>query len=806
MIANFTSSNNSEALARYLMGYGKGEKSDKQATVLNSAGVRTDTLAHLIADFELGRKLHPELEKSVLHISLSFNPSDAARMTDQKMRQVADDYMEKMDLKGTQYLVVRHRDRPHEHLHIMANRVSNDGHTVQDGNNFFASKKALEIVFAKHELTPAKGNRPHLQHPERLRGKDLGKHEMRQVLRPALGAETQRPALLATLEAQGLKHQLFFDKDGNAIGISFKKGDFACKGSALGPEFSLAAIDRQLAANQQKALEAVEQRADSTPPVGPVFTAVVADKTQLPAALPTLESARGEAVIMAGSSSQFPTELTEAGRSEVPVLVKEPVVTGTVIGVSVPSAPEAEVVTVEQREQVSETRPIPEAAVEATIGAKAETLTLVPTKQLLPSEGPISSDQVLIGGEKTATVPATGEPVPTPAEVPTYSIPTVAEATLLSMPVTTTLADAQQEEQEPGSGSVSTASKRVDADEPTISILTDVSPAEAAGHPATNSSYLSAMEEALASWEAQQQADAEEEQAAQAYHTWLELGAQVRQQVTVATHEALTTGVAFATLLGRQGLDLLPATHDEPLRVQHRASGEIFPPEEVPLPTLLLTPVSQATAYYGLVQMGDTAERPAMERLAQVRQALLEAGLTLGPVEPARAGQPAQLAYAFSPQQADLTLVMAKLDGVQAAPKTWVLEAPHELQLPSGKGRGHAVPHDQWPDREGQFNQAQLEIDNADQRAASRADRLRHDLKAQDVLFGPVQTDAQGSLSFEMRYHTHAPNIEAISLTLLRAKDAVGINVRESKQQERARYSGLAAVTAREESKGYGRG
>jgi hypothetical protein len=257
MIANFTSSDDSEALARYLLGYGKGEKSDKQAAVLGSAGVRTDTLAHLIADFELGRKLHPELGKSVLHISLSFNPADAARMTDQKMRQVADDYMEKMDLKGTQYLVVRHRDRPHEHLHIMANRVSDDGHTVKDSNSFFASKKALEIVFAKHELTPAKGNRPHLQHPERLRGKDLGKHEMRQVLRPALLTETQRPALLATLEVQGLKHRLFLDKDGNAIGISFKKGDFACKGSALGLEFSLVAIDRQLAANQQKALEAV---------------------------------------------------------------------------------------------------------------------------------------------------------------------------------------------------------------------------------------------------------------------------------------------------------------------------------------------------------------------------------------------------------------------------------------------------------------------------------------------------------------------------------------------------------------------
>ena len=68
-------------LARYLVEGHKGQDTDKRAELLGSAGVRTDTVAHLVADFNLGRQLHPELGKAVWHTSLSFNPDDAAKLT-----------------------------------------------------------------------------------------------------------------------------------------------------------------------------------------------------------------------------------------------------------------------------------------------------------------------------------------------------------------------------------------------------------------------------------------------------------------------------------------------------------------------------------------------------------------------------------------------------------------------------------------------------------------------------------------------------------------------------------------------------
>jgi hypothetical protein len=238
-------------LARYLVEGHKGQAADKQAELLSSAGVRTDTVAHMVADFNLGRKLHPELGKAVWHTSLSFNPDDAAKLTGEKMRAIAEDYMQEMKLTGTQYAIIRHRDRPgHEHVHIIANRVSDDGHTISDSNSFLRSKTALTKLIERHELTPPQGLRVEKQHPEHLEGVDKAKHEVKEALHQALATATDRPALLATLRAEKINAQEFTNKAGTVTGISFEKDGHSFKGSAVAREYSLAGLDKQLAANQ----------------------------------------------------------------------------------------------------------------------------------------------------------------------------------------------------------------------------------------------------------------------------------------------------------------------------------------------------------------------------------------------------------------------------------------------------------------------------------------------------------------------------------------------------------------------------
>jgi hypothetical protein len=159
--------------------------------------------------------------------------------------------MQEMKLTGTQYAIIRHRDRPgHEHVHIIANRVADDGHTISDSNSFLRSKEALAKLIQRHELTPPQGLRVEKQHPKLLEGADKAKHEVKEVLHQALATATDRPALLATLRAEKINAQEFTNKAGTVVGISFEKDGHSFKGSAVAREYSLAGLDKQLAANQ----------------------------------------------------------------------------------------------------------------------------------------------------------------------------------------------------------------------------------------------------------------------------------------------------------------------------------------------------------------------------------------------------------------------------------------------------------------------------------------------------------------------------------------------------------------------------
>ncbi|MGI4736155.1 MAG: relaxase/mobilization nuclease domain-containing protein [Janthinobacterium lividum] len=251
MISRTTIGRSFGGVVRYQFEGRKEQPSDKQAEVLAAVGVRSDSATHMTADFNRGRQLNPNLGQAVWHTSLSFNPDDAAKLDSTKMLAIAEGYMQKMGLDKTQYAIIRHHDQPdNQHLHIIANRVGDDGQTIKDGQNFFRSKQALKELIQEHGLTPPQGLRPEKQHPAQLQGAELTKHELRQALHQALATATDRPALLATLQAQQISAREFVNKAGEVTGISFEKDGTVFKGSQLGRGYSLAAIEKQLTTNQ----------------------------------------------------------------------------------------------------------------------------------------------------------------------------------------------------------------------------------------------------------------------------------------------------------------------------------------------------------------------------------------------------------------------------------------------------------------------------------------------------------------------------------------------------------------------------
>ncbi len=93
----------------------------------------------------------PNLVKPVLHVALSAAPGE--RLTDDQWRAVADAYRKKMGLTNSQYVLVRHTDTGHDHVHLIINRVDFDGRTLTDSNDFARQEAALDEIEQQFGLT-----------------------------------------------------------------------------------------------------------------------------------------------------------------------------------------------------------------------------------------------------------------------------------------------------------------------------------------------------------------------------------------------------------------------------------------------------------------------------------------------------------------------------------------------------------------------------------------------------------------------------------------------------------------------------
>ena len=103
---------------------------NKNADIIASEGVDLTSNKSITASFSLQAKSRPSLKNFVGHISLSFAPEDTPKLSDKLMADIAKEYLRRMSIVNTQYIISRHHDKPHPHVHIVYNRVNNNGNSI----------------------------------------------------------------------------------------------------------------------------------------------------------------------------------------------------------------------------------------------------------------------------------------------------------------------------------------------------------------------------------------------------------------------------------------------------------------------------------------------------------------------------------------------------------------------------------------------------------------------------------------------------------------------------------------------------
>mgnify|MGYP000814834078 FL=1 len=231
------------------VGYVMKEKS----RILEAEGIVPPDAKRMAEDFNDQTLLNPRLKNTVGHISLSFSPKDAPRMTDALMTQIAKEYMQKMGITDTQYLLVRHLDQPHPHCHLVYNRVGNDGQTISDKNIKIRNAKVCRELTEKYGLYLAPGKDDVRR--ERLREPDKTRYEIYDAIKRCLPRCAGWKGLEKQLEKQGIgvRYKYCGNTD-RKQGVLFSKNGFEFSGSKIDRAFSFTKLDRHFTCLQQQTL------------------------------------------------------------------------------------------------------------------------------------------------------------------------------------------------------------------------------------------------------------------------------------------------------------------------------------------------------------------------------------------------------------------------------------------------------------------------------------------------------------------------------------------------------------------------
>ena len=216
-----------------------------QAEVISHDGIIPDDPKIAAKCFEIQSQLNPRVSKPVGHIAISFKPEDKPRLTNEFMVQLAKEYMEKMGIKDTQYVIVRHHNTPNPHCHLIFNRVDNNGKRISDSNWLKRNVRVCKELKQKYGLTFGEGKSQ--TRTEKLRPNERARYEMANDVKSALQASTSWKTFSANLKSHGIKAEIKFRSGTNIPqGISFTRDGTTFKGSSLDRSLSFSRIDQTL--------------------------------------------------------------------------------------------------------------------------------------------------------------------------------------------------------------------------------------------------------------------------------------------------------------------------------------------------------------------------------------------------------------------------------------------------------------------------------------------------------------------------------------------------------------------------------
>ncbi|HEY8658713.1 MAG TPA: relaxase/mobilization nuclease domain-containing protein [Hanamia sp.] len=206
-----------------------------------------------LAGFERLNSLNERATTKTLHVSLNFDPSE--KLSENKLIEIASVYMDKIGFGEQPFLIYKHEDAGHPHIHIVSTTIKNDGgriNTHNIGRN--QSEKARKEIELQYGLIKAERQQQLLKpgiKPVDAEKAVYGKSETKRSISNVVDAVfsqykfTSLPEFNAALKQfnvvadrgkeegriyknRGLVFRII-DGDGNKVGVPIKASSIGCK-------------------------------------------------------------------------------------------------------------------------------------------------------------------------------------------------------------------------------------------------------------------------------------------------------------------------------------------------------------------------------------------------------------------------------------------------------------------------------------------------------------------------------------------------------------------------------------------------
>ena len=255
MIGKQTKGKSFRGLLNYL------EQNSKAEIIAGNMGGRN--AIQLSKEFRLSRQLHPEAEKVVYHASLSLPPGE--RLDDSTWDEITSKYLEGMGFGCNQYVVYRHSDKDHDHVHIVASRIRLDNSKiVSDSWDYVRSENLIRQLEKEYGLQQAPGSREkkerslsagqsrrmEREQAEYEAGKRNSppelpvKEQLQATIDKAIKSSESMPELIKKLLIENISVKCEFTRTGKPKGISYGMSGVAFSGTKLGKGYTFPGLQK----------------------------------------------------------------------------------------------------------------------------------------------------------------------------------------------------------------------------------------------------------------------------------------------------------------------------------------------------------------------------------------------------------------------------------------------------------------------------------------------------------------------------------------------------------------------------------